>query len=282
MIKGEVKKTIQEEIVIRTVKNCPSSYDDIKRVLLVDFDSVLYFATYFPEDSIMTFPDEESQIEEAKFRVRNKLQEIQNNIEEYYNITHTMIFIGGKNNFRYKIFPEYKINRANKEKSPLLPIIKEYIIKELEAIESHGAEADDYVIECMKECKGECIIACIDKDIMYYAPDIPIYDYRSYNDTLGEFKLLSNVESRLAIASQIIIGDATDGVPGAFGLGKAYCSKNLHKKKQNLVKLFDVKQVCKLGWKTTIYHDVPSLGKEVIITKVEIYRCYSGFADLNV
>ena len=72
MIKGNIKETvIEEEIIVRTVKNCPSNYDETPRVLLVDADSIIYFSSYFPEDSIMTFPDEESQIEEAKFRVRN-------------------------------------------------------------------------------------------------------------------------------------------------------------------------------------------------------------------
>ena len=226
MIQGIVK-TFDGDIV-REVKNCPKKYDSTPRKLIIDADSIIYTSTYFPEDSIMTFSTEEEQIEEAKFRVGNKLQEIQNNIEEHYNITNTVIFVGGKNNFRYKLFPEYKANRVNKEKSPYLGLIKDYLEEIHDAIPSHNAEADDYVIEYMKECKRKCIIACIDKDIMYYAPDIPIYDYRSYGETLGEFKLLTNLESRLAIASQIVTGDATDGIPGAPGVGKAWCIKNLH------------------------------------------------------
>lgn len=226
MIKGNIKTNIEEEIVIRTVKNCPSGYDDTKRVLLIDADSIVYLATYFPEDSIMTFPDEESQIEEAKFRVRNKLQEIQNNVEEYYNIIHCMLFVGGKNNFRYKIYPEYKANRKNVVKSAILPIIQEYML-EIGVIVSHNGEADDYVIEAMKDVAGNCVIACIDKDIVYHAPNVPIYDYRSHNDVLGEFKYITEKESRLARASQMIIGDNGDNIKGAVGLGKAYCDKNL-------------------------------------------------------
>lgn len=228
MIKGNVKTNIEEEIVIRTVKNCPSSYDNTERVLLIDADSILYFATYFPEDSVMSFPDEDSQIEEAKFRVRNKIQEIQNNIEEWYNIKETFIFIGGKNNFRYKIFSEYKAHRHLREKSPIIPIVKEYVIEELGFIESHNAEADDYVYEYAKISNGNCVVSAIDKDVFYNVPNVPIYDYRSYGETLGEFKYINEKESRLARASQIIIGDSTDGIPGAKGLGPAYCKKNLH------------------------------------------------------
>lgn len=225
MIQGP-KKQIESEIVIRTVKNCPKSYDDTKRVLLVDADSICYLASYFPEDSLMTFPTEEEQIEEAKFRVRNKLQEIQNNIEEHFNIISCMLFVGGKNNFRYKIYPEYKANRKNAIKSDILPIVQDYML-EIGCIRAHNAEADDYVIEAMKDVLGNCVIACIDKDVIYHAPEVPIYDYRSHIDVLGEFKYITHQESRYARACQMLIGDAGDNIKGAVGIGKAYCDKNL-------------------------------------------------------
>jgi DNA polymerase-1 len=227
MIQGPLKQTIPEEI-IRTVKNCPSKHDDSKRVLLIDADSIMYTATYFPEDSLIEFSTEEEQLEEAKYRTRTKLQEIQSNVEEWFNIVQTYIFIGGKNNFRYKIFPEYKANRKNVIKSPLLPFIREYMIEELKAIESHGGEADDYIIDAINESSGNCVVSSIDKDVLYYSPDTPLYDYRGYNDVLGEFKYISKKESRLARATQIVTGDSTDGVPGAKGVGKAWCDKNMH------------------------------------------------------
>lgn len=227
MIQGPVKQNIEEE-VIRTVKNCPTKYDDSERVLLIDADSIMYTSTYFPEDSLLEFPTEEEQLEEAKYRTRTKLQEIQLNVEEWYNIVQTYIFIGGKGNFRYKIFPEYKANRKDTVKSPLLPFIKEYMIEELKAIESHGGEADDYIIDGISECSGNCVVSSIDKDVLYHSPNIPLYDYRGYNDVLGEFKSISTKQSRLARATQLVTGDSTDGVPGAKGVGKAWCDKNMH------------------------------------------------------
>lgn len=227
MIQGPVKQNIEEE-VIRTVKNCPTKYDDSQRVLLIDADSIMYTSTYFPEDSLLEFPTEEEQLEEAKYRTRTKLQEIQINVEEWYNIVQTYIFIGGKGNFRYKIFPEYKANRKDTVKSPLLPFIKEYMLEELKAIESHGGEADDYIIDAISECSGNCVVSSIDKDVLYHSPNIPLYDYRGYNDVLGEFKSISTKQSRLARATQLVTGDSTDGVPGAKGVGKAWCDKNMH------------------------------------------------------
>lgn len=217
-----------ETIVIKEVKNAPTKYDEKERVLLIDADSLLYFAVHFPEDSLMEFPTEEEQIEEAKYRVGNKLQEIQNNVEEWYNIKETLIFVAGKDNFRYKIYPDYKSNRADRVKSPLLPIVNKYIVEELGAIPSHGAEADDYLYSAMVSSGGNCVVSTIDKDIVYNSPNVPVYNYRSYNDVLGEFKYISEKESRLAIASQVVIGDTSDGVPGAYRVGKTWCRDNMH------------------------------------------------------
>ena len=61
MIKGVRATTVQEDldIVVREVKNCPTDYDKTERVLLIDADSIMYFATHFPEESLMEFPTEE-------------------------------------------------------------------------------------------------------------------------------------------------------------------------------------------------------------------------------
>jgi len=227
MIGGVKAETIQEvDIVVKEVKNCPLKYDKTERVLIIDADSIMYFATHFPENSLMDFPTEEERIEEAKYRTRTKLEEIHNNIEEFYNIQETFIFIGGRGNFRYKLYPDYKSNR--KEKNPLIPIIADYMLNELHAIPSVGAEADDYVYDAYLLSEGNCLVAAIDKDVLYNCPDVPFYNYRSYGDTLGEFKSISKEESRLAIASQVVIGDSGDAIPGAYRVGKAWCRDNMH------------------------------------------------------
>lgn len=227
MIGGVKTETIQEvDIVVREVKNCPTGYDSTDRVLIIDADSIMYFASHFPEDSLMEFPTEEERIEEAKYRTRTKLEEIHNNIEEFYNIQETFIFIRGRGNFRYKFYSDYKSNR--KQKNELIPIISLYMLEELHAIPSIGAEADDYVYDAYLLSEGNCVIAAIDKDVLYNCPDVPFYNYRSHGDTSGEFKKISKEESRLAIASQVVIGDSGDGIPGAYKVGKAWCRDNMH------------------------------------------------------
>jgi len=227
MIKGVRTTSIQEvDIIVREVKNMPSEYDNTERVLIIDADSIMYFASHFPEDSLMEFPTEEERIEEAKYRTRTKLEEIHNNIEEFYNIQETFIFVRGRGNFRYKLYPDYKSNR--KQKNDLIPIISLYMLEELNAIPSIGAEADDYVYDAYLLSEGNCVVAAIDKDVLYNCPDVPFYNYRSHGNTLGEFKHISKEESRLAIASQVVIGDSGDGIPGAYRVGKAWCRDNMH------------------------------------------------------
>ena len=102
------------------------------------------------------------------------------------------------------------------------------MLEELNAIPSKGAEADDYVYNATVMSGGKCVVAAIDKDLLYNCPDIPFYDYRSYKDVLGQFKSIGKLESRLAIASQVVIGDSGDGIPGAYGVGKAWCRDNMN------------------------------------------------------
>ena len=48
MIKGVRTTGIQEvDIIVREVKNMPSEYDKTERVLIIDADSIMYFASHF-------------------------------------------------------------------------------------------------------------------------------------------------------------------------------------------------------------------------------------------
>lgn len=220
----------------KTVLNEPKSYDNTPKVLLVDADSLLFLSSYFPENSEMEFNTEELKIKEAKFRLNKKIQEIVNNVEKWYNIKQTLFFIGGSVNFRYKLHPDYKANRKNRKISFLIPILKEYMLNNIQnTVKTEFSEVDDYIFESYKLANKNCLIATIDKDIMYYCPDCPIYDYRSYKSKKltnaiieGTFKNFTEKESRLAICTQIICGDPVDFIKGAVGIGKSWCDKNLH------------------------------------------------------
>lgn len=233
--------------VIRVVKNKPNKYDNTERVLLVDADSIVYTSVYSPdrymksvvdeesgerikvpmtEDEILNIPQEviDLDIEECKFRFRTKIQEIQNIIEESFNIKKTILCCGGQNNFRYRLLKEYKANR--KTTLPYLKEIKQYIIDELGAYPALCGEADDTLYHFWKLSPNNVLIATIDKDIKSSCYGL-FYNYRSYNDVIGEFYTVLEEESRYNLCMQIITGDPGDNVNLCPKKGKKYAEKVL-------------------------------------------------------
>jgi 5'-3' exonuclease len=137
-----------------------------------------------------------------------------------------MVFVGGKNNFRYKLYPEYKKHR--KEKHPNIDILKKYVINELGWIESDGMEADDYIYSMSLKLKEEnTILGVIDKDLL----QIPgwKYLYNSTKDKVGEFKYVSEEEACYNLRMQLLIGDSSDGINFLKGFGVKKAEKVLFK-----------------------------------------------------
>ena len=73
------------------------------------------------------------------------------------------IFLSGENNFRYRIYPEYKANRTA-PKPRHLKDLKNYLIEKYRAVVSDGCEADDLL--GVEQCKSDNTIICsLDKDL---------------------------------------------------------------------------------------------------------------------
>lgn len=229
----EIITYIGEEFQDKYVKNCPTQRDETDRVLLCDSDSLLFEVLYKIDEPYLDESGEEykrteeEEFEEGKYRLNNKVQEITNTIEEWYNIKASYWFLTSKNNFRYKLYPEYKANRKKIEKPKWFFELKDYAVKHLNFILCDGREADDAIYESYLASNKQCVVATIDKDVFYYTPECPQYNYRKYKDILGEFKYTTLEESRLNIATQILLGDTSDGVNFTLGLGPAYAKKNI-------------------------------------------------------
>lgn len=225
IIKSEdIKDSTDFEIPIKICKNEPTEYDPTPRVLLVDGDSLLYMCVYFPENPNFVFETDEEYLNEAKHRLREKIQEISINIEKWFNIKQTIFFLGGEGNFRYKLYDLYKSQRP-KEKPKYLKELKQYFIEDFNVILSHGSEADDYLYEAYLSAKDNCICAFIDKDLKGFIHSCPIYDFKTRNEVMGEFLTVSEQEARHLFATQVICGDATDFVNFSPGIGPAFAKK---------------------------------------------------------
>lgn len=181
-------------------------------IALIDADSLLYFSSYgSEEDQIL-----------SETKLSEKIYDILNIIEQNYNLERYYIFVKGKNNFRYKIYPNYKGKRP--QKHPIIDVLNQYLVENFGAIESHNAESDDYAYSYsqLEEYKGRTIICSVDKD-MLQIPGIH-YDYQK-----NKFIFIDEETAKYNLAIQMIMGDAADNVVGLKGYGPVKAKKLITK-----------------------------------------------------
>ena len=204
----------------RKALNPPDSYDSAERVLIIDGDSMFFSAAYGSEEDLL----------ESQFKLRGKIEEITNEIETWYNITETVIFTGGKDNFRKAIYPRYKAHRP--PPIPMIAELRNYAIKELGFLETNGYEADDGIYTAWKACNGNCVVATTDKDMLANMTGI-FYSYASKDDILGKYTIVSEEDMRHNFACLALLGDNGDGINLSPGIGPKYAEKMLVKGMSN-------------------------------------------------
>lgn len=164
----------------------------------------------------------------------NAIWNVQNALDALlaqWNIRDFIPYVTGENNFRYKIYPEYKGNRP-KERPTHLQACKDYLVREHGAISSDGCEADDLIgIEAYRRLTLEepYTIVSIDKDLdmlegLHYSPELRregkvIKEARRYH--------VSPTDAIRFFYYQLIVGDPTDNIKGARGVGKVKAARIL-------------------------------------------------------
>lgn len=199
----------------KVVFNTPMRYNKNPKVLLIDADSLAYTCGYLMD---------ETDLEELKYRIRRKIQEITMNAEEWFNIVDTVLFVGGDNNYRYKIYPEYKANRP--EKPEVVKLIKEYLITDCGAIQAEYGEADDSIKAAFDACEGQCVICTSDKDIKAHCHGW-FYDYKHSSESIGKFDFVTEPQMMYNKVYQFLIGDASDNIKVNKGFGPKSAEKLL-------------------------------------------------------
>jgi hypothetical protein len=151
------------------------------------------------------------------------LANVKNVVKNMLSLEHTdrQFFIGGKGNFRYDIYPEYKGKREPADKPIHEQEIREYLIKHYDAQLVDDEEADDRVsyLQCLSEPGSTCIVS-IDKDLL----NTPGYNY---NYDKRELIYITPEDADLNFARQLLTGDSTDNIPGLKGVGKGRALKLL-------------------------------------------------------
>jgi 5'-3' exonuclease len=169
-------------------------------MILVDADIVAFRAAFSAEDETEPF----IACSRADFMLKE--------IAEACNQSSMELWLSGKNNFRYEVFPEYKANRINAKRPKWEHEVKDFMRVHFQANTSEGCEADDMLGVRATELGDGSIIATIDKDLDM----IPGWHY---NFVKREHYFVSPEKAIRHFYYQCIVGDAADGIKGVPGLG---------------------------------------------------------------
>lgn len=127
------------------------------------------------------------------------------------------LFLTGKGNFRESLatIKGYKANRDPEHRPVHYKSIRRYLQNRWGATVVDGIEADDAVAMAQAEVGYDperCIIVTCDKDLLT-VPGL------QYNFQKREFKTVTERDARTFFYRQLIMGDSTDNIGGAYKAG---------------------------------------------------------------
>ncbi|MDT8900639.1 hypothetical protein [Anaeroselena agilis] len=125
-------------------------------------------------------------------------------------------------NFRKRILPTYKANRAGKRKPVCYYGVREWIKQNYKAYQRPGLEADDCMGILMTSAKNKTILLSGDKDFK----SVPGMFYDFKKDVLHETTV---EEANYWHLYQTLIGDVADNYKGCPGVGPVAAEKILAK-----------------------------------------------------
>ena len=148
-------------------------------------------------------------------------------IEDYQNDKMIVIFDAARENFRNKIYKEYKANRGEtpEDLKPQFEIIKKCVDAfNLPQLEIEGFEADDIIAtytELAKKQKIYSLIISSDKDLMQLVDSqVEMLDpIKNKKIGIKEVEEKFGVSPDKVIQIQALTGDKVDNIPGAPGVG---------------------------------------------------------------
>ena len=132
-----------------------------------------------------------------------------------------VLFLTGKGNFRYSVFPEYKAFRKDKPRPKWEQALKNHLVDQWDAQVVNGIEADDACgIAQYGSSKDRTILIHQDKDL-------DMLEGWHYNFVK---KKKYYVDKEMGIdwfLTQLLMGDRADGIPGISGIGPIKAAKLL-------------------------------------------------------
>ncbi len=157
----------------------------------------------------------------------SRAQQMIENILVTNESNHVEIWLSGKKNFRYSVYPEYKANRIGAYRPKWEKAVKDFLTDKWEANWTDGIEADDQTGIRLMQLGSNGILAHIDKDLN----QIPGWHYnwelRRNNEVVRPAKryYVSQEEGDRWFWMQLLMGDSTDNIPGIAGIGPKKAEK---------------------------------------------------------
>lgn len=194
----------------------------MKTTLLIDGDILAYKASASAEheirwdDNLWTL---HSDLRDAQRIFYEQMEQI----EDVLPHDRVILAFSPKKNFRYRIWPQYKVNRADKRRPMCLDALREWVLGEYEVFIRPDIEADDvlgilatspYIV------RGRKVIVSVDKDFK----GVPCEFYNLNADELTE---VTEPSADYWHMVQTLTGDAADGYPGCPKVGPKTAQKIL-------------------------------------------------------
>lgn len=197
----------------------------MKTTLLIDGDVLAYQSAFIAQTNFQW--DEElwtvqSDLAIAKEWIVERLEffKKKTSADDY------ILAISDRNNFRRKLYPDYKANRRSKFAPIGLQPIRDWLNEEYGTTTYPNLEADDVIAILATErpdINDERIIVSIDKDFK----SVPCKFYDFNRDDMHE---VTEEQANAYHLMQTIAGDPTDGYKGVPGIGVVKAQRMLDEK----------------------------------------------------
>ncbi len=189
----------------------------MREIALIDADIVAFRCAAASENNPQDI---------AEVRTNEMMQKILHDI----GASSYKAFLTGSNNFRKKIYPEYKANRKDKPRPQWLQACRDLLVTQWNAEITDGYEADDAL--GMAQDELGTVICSVDKDLL----QIPGCHY---NFVKQEAKFVSIPDGIRSFYKQLITGDASDNIPAFDGKFRGSIPKFVQKLLDPIDNMFD-------------------------------------------
>lgn len=165
--------------------------------------------------------------------------------------TSFQFYLSGINNFRNKVYPEYKGNRADIYRPRHLTATKDYLFNKYEAEICEGLEADDLmgIYQTAQTKEEPTIIVSLDKDML----QVPGWHYSWRIEGGAADKRWVKEACKQEITpqqgikrfyTQLLTGDSTDNIKGVRGVGKMKAAAMLAAEELQEDDMFEIVRGC--------------------------------------